>query len=70
MTARLTQLEQNRELAGLGVRLADLGHLDGPAIRRRSLAAIRRMRRARWRQVVAERFELGYRDLGGEAGGA
>ena len=60
-----------RAIARLGTHLIALGFRDnGHNLRRLALRSIRRVRRAHWRRAVADRLELGYRDLGGEAGGA
>lgn len=60
-------LRRKRAQAQLGAELVRRGDASGRGLRWRALAAIRRWRRARWRAVVAERMELGYRDLGGES---
>lgn len=59
-------IDHERALARYGGWIAARGWPHGSEIRRQMLQEIRRKRRAYWRALVAERIELGYRDLGGE----
>lgn len=63
---RPPDLTLERACARLGADLARDGHPDGRRLRQLALRSIHRQRRAYWRALVAERMELGYRDLGGE----